>query len=86
MMTPDTIKQLIETGLPDAEVQVEGDDGTHFAARIISPSFVGKNMLQQHQMVYKTLGDKMGTEIHALSLQTLTPEEWEKQKPFQVLS
>ena len=80
MMDPQIIKELIETGLPDADVIVEGDDGTHFQARIVSPSFSGLNMLQQHQMVYKTLGDKMGTEIHALSMQTLTPEEFEQQK------
>lgn len=80
MMDPQTIKQLIEAGLPGADVVVEGDDGTHFQARIISSSFADKNMLQQHQMVYETLGDKMGTDIHALSMQTFTPEEWEQQK------
>ena len=79
-MNPEIIKQLIETGLPDADIVVEGDDGTHFQARIISASFVGKNMVQQHQMVYKTLGEKMGTDIHALSMQTYSPDEWEQQK------
>lgn len=79
LMNPEIIKQLIAAGLPDADILVEGDDGVHFQARIISASFAGKNMVQQHQMVYKALGDKMGTDIHALSLQTYTPEEWEKQ-------
>jgi acid stress-induced BolA-like protein IbaG/YrbA len=79
-MDPEIIKQLIKAGLPDADIIVEGDDGTHFQARIISESFTGKNMVQQHQMVYKTLGAKMGTDIHALSMQTFTPAEWEKQK------
>jgi len=78
-MNPEIIKQLIEAGLPDADIVVEGDDGTHFQARIISASFTGKNMVQQHQMVYKTLGEKMGTDIHALSMQTYSPEDWEKQ-------
>ncbi len=78
-MNPEIIKQLIETGLPSADILVEGDDGTHFQARIVSELFAGKTMLQQHQMVYKTLGDKMGTDIHALSMQTYTPEEWDKQ-------
>lgn len=78
-MNPENIKELIETGLPNADILVEGDDGTHFQARIISELFVGLTMLQQHQMVYKTLGDKMGTDIHALSMQTYTPDEWEKQ-------
>lgn len=76
MMDPQTIKELIEAGLPEATVIVEGDDGTHFQARIISELFAGKSMVQQHQMVYKTLGEKMGTDIHALSFQTCTPEEW----------
>jgi acid stress-induced BolA-like protein IbaG/YrbA len=79
-MNPEIIKELIETGLPGAEVVVEGDDGTHFQARIVSEQFSGMTMVQQHQMVYKTLGNKMGTDIHALSFQTYTPEEWEKQK------
>ncbi|MCG8378806.1 MAG: BolA/IbaG family iron-sulfur metabolism protein [Proteobacteria bacterium] len=79
-MDPNTIKELIQAGLPDADVIVEGEDGTHFQARIISNSFAGMNMVQQHQMVYKTLGDKMGTDIHALSFQTYTPDEWESQK------
>ena len=78
-MNPETIKKLIESGLPDADVLVKGDDGTHFQARIISELFGGKTMVQQHQMVYKTLGDKMGTDIHALSFQTYSPEEWAKQ-------
>ncbi len=77
-MNPQIIKQLIESGLPGADIIVEGDDGTHFQARIVSELFSGKTMIQQHQMVYKTLGDKMGTEIHALSIQTHTPDELEK--------
>jgi acid stress-induced BolA-like protein IbaG/YrbA len=79
-MSPDTIKQLIKSGLPDADILVEGDDGTHFQARIVSASFTDMTMVQQHQIVYKTLGDKMGSDIHALSIQTYTPQEWEKQK------
>ncbi len=79
-MEPQIIKQLIEAGLPGADIIVEGDDGTHFQARIISELFADKTMVQQHQMVYKTLGDNMGTDIHALSIQTYTPEEWEEQK------
>lgn len=79
-MEPQTIKALIEMGLPDAEVFVEGDDGTHFQARIISAAFVGKTTVQQHQMVYQTLGDKMGADIHALSFLTYTPEQWTRNK------
>ena len=74
-MNPATIKQLIEAGLPGAEVQVMGDDGVHFEARVVSDAFAGKLPLARHRLVYATLGDKMGGEIHALALRTLTPEE-----------
>jgi acid stress-induced BolA-like protein IbaG/YrbA len=79
-MNPEIIKELIESGLPSAIVAVEGDDGTHFQARIVCDAFEGLTMVKQHQMVYKTLGEKMGTDIHALSFQTYTPEQWENQK------
>ena len=78
------IKTLIETGLPGAEVLIEGD-GRHFQASIISDEFDGKTLLQQHRMVYKTLGDKLGNEIHALSMQTYTVKQWENQKPLKTI-
>ncbi len=84
-MQPDDIKQLIESGIPDVIVEIEGDDGTHFGAIIVSEEFVGKSMVQQHQIVYKTLGAKMGTDIHALSMQTYTPEEWETKKKLRIV-
>ncbi len=71
-MQPDDIKKLIEQGMPGAKVSVIGD-GHHFEAEIVSSAFAGKSMVQQHQMVYATLGDKMRAEIHALSLRTRTP-------------
>ncbi|GAB4507605.1 MAG: BolA family transcriptional regulator [Sulfuricaulis sp.] len=74
MMQPDDIKQMIERGLPGARVSVTGD-GHHFEAEVIASEFTGKSMLQQHQIVYRTLGNKMGNEIHALSLRTQTPAE-----------
>jgi len=83
-MQIDEIKQLIETGLPDAMVEMDGD-GTHFSAVVVSGEFAGKNMVQRHQLVYKTLGEKMGNEIHALSIQTYTPEEWEQKKDLRVI-
>ncbi len=76
MITSETIKTQIETGLPCELVRVEGDDGYHFQAVIVSPEFRGKRMIQQHQLVYRALGDKMKQEIHALSMKTFTPEEW----------
>lgn len=75
MIQPNDIKRLIEQGMPDARVEVIGD-GHHFEAVIVSSGFAGKTMIQQHRMVYATLGDKMREEIHALSLRTLTPEEY----------
>ncbi|MDX1459810.1 MAG: BolA/IbaG family iron-sulfur metabolism protein [Xanthomonadales bacterium] len=69
------IEQLIRDGLPDAEVEVQGDDGVHFEARVVSPSFTGQPTLKRHRMVYATLGSKMGHEIHALALQTFSPDE-----------
>ncbi|WP_353251678.1 BolA/IbaG family iron-sulfur metabolism protein [Salinisphaera sp. PC39] len=75
MYSADELKRLIEAGLPDAQVEVAGDDGVHFAARVISPSFSGKGIVEQHRMVYAALGERMGGDIHALSLRTLTPEQ-----------
>lgn len=74
MFSAQEIQKLIETGLPDAHVEVHGDDGQHFAALVVSPSFAGKGMVEQHRMVYAALGDKMGGDIHALSLRTRTPD------------
>jgi stress-induced morphogen len=67
-----TIESLIRAGIPEAEVVMTdlAGDGDHYAAKVYSPAFAGKTRLQQHQMVYLTLGDRMGGEIHALSLQT----------------
>lgn len=77
LMNKETIQTLIKTGLPEAHVVVLGDDGQHFEAVVISDTFIGKRLLQRHQQVYACLGEKMGNEIHALRLSTLTPEEAE---------
>lgn len=74
-MTPSEIERLIAAGLPDSDVTVRSDDNTHFEAVVVSPQFAGKRPLQRHQMIYKTLGSAMGGEIHALSIEALTPEE-----------
>jgi acid stress-induced BolA-like protein IbaG/YrbA len=78
-MQTNTIKQMIEAGLPGSEAQVTGD-GTHFEAVIISDAFEGKNTLARHRMVYGALGDAMQSAIHALSMRTLTKAEWLKNK------
>jgi acid stress-induced BolA-like protein IbaG/YrbA len=74
-MTPEQVSELIRTGLPDAEVRVESDDNVHFAAAVISGQFAGLRPIARHQLIYKTLGALMGREIHALSIEALTPEE-----------
>ena len=74
-MNADTIRQLIETGLPGSRAQVQGEDGVHFEAVVVCAAFAGKLPLARHRMVYATLGEKMGGEIHALQLRTLTPGE-----------
>jgi len=76
MTQAEDIKRLIEAGLPGAQVRVEGDDGQHFEAVVVCADFVGKSRVQQHQMVYKALGENMrDAVIHALALRTLTPDE-----------
>ena len=75
-MDPKLIKQYIEDGLQCDHVDVTGD-GRHFEAVIVSPLFRGKPKVRQHQLVYAALGDRMREDIHALSMRTLTPEEWQ---------
>ncbi|HET6655632.1 MAG TPA: BolA/IbaG family iron-sulfur metabolism protein [Gammaproteobacteria bacterium] len=69
------VKRLIKEALPAAEVAVESPDNTHFTAVIVTPDFEGKSRIARHQLVYGALGGRVGGEIHALSMQTLTPEE-----------
>ena len=69
-MTKQEIQSLIQAGLPTAQVEVIGDDGQHFEATVICAEFAGKMPLAQHRMVYATLGERMGREIHALKLTT----------------
>lgn len=76
MVTPEDIKGWIEQNLSESRVEISGD-GHHFEAVVVCPGFAGKSRIQQHQMVYGALGDKMKAEIHALSMKTVTPEEWQ---------
>jgi acid stress-induced BolA-like protein IbaG/YrbA len=75
MVTPESVKQGIETGLACEHVEVVGD-GQHFQAVVVSDAFAGKSRVQRHQLVYAALGERMREEIHALSMRTLTQEEW----------
>ena len=74
-ITPERIADLIRAGLPGATVRVESDDNTHFASQVVTAQFTGLRPIARHQLVYKTLGTLVGREIHALSIEALTPEE-----------
>lgn len=76
--TPEDVRRYIVAGLPCEQVEVEGD-GRHFQALIVSAAFAGKSRVARHQLVYAALGERMREEIHALSMRTLTPEEWQEQ-------
>jgi len=75
-MDPRDIASLIEQNLAGASAHVETDGQGHYEATVIAAAFAGKRSLQRHQLVYATLGPRVGTEIHALALKTYTPEEW----------
>lgn len=78
MLSAQQLQSYITRHLICDFIEVRGDDGTHFEATIVSAAFVGKNMVQQHQLVYGALGDRMRAEIHALSMQTYTPQKWQE--------
>ena len=78
MLLPSQIEDVIVANLDCDFIEVKGDDGTHFEATIVSSLFEDKSMIEQHQMVYQALGDMMKQEIHALSMKTITPEQWKK--------
>lgn len=75
-MNAEQIQQLITAGLPCQHITLEGD-GRHWFATIVSSAFEGKRLIQRHQQVYATLGNRLHTdEVHALSMKTFTPQEW----------
>ncbi len=82
MMEPDKVKELILKGLPNAQVEVIDTTGAkdHFSAVVINDDFIGKTIIQQHQEVYKTLGNYLTNEIHALQLKTMTKTQWQERK------
>jgi acid stress-induced BolA-like protein IbaG/YrbA len=75
-MDPQQIADLIRQTIPDARVEVQSDDNTHFAALLVGAAFEGLRPLARHQLVYRALGERMGREIHALSIEAYTPQEW----------
>ena len=78
MLSANQLESYITASLDCDYIKVMGDDGTHFEAVIVSPAFEGKNMVQQHQLVYGALGDRMRAEIHALGMKTYTPQKWQE--------
>ena len=83
-MNPEDVQKMIEAGLPDCEVKVTGD-GSHFEAVVIGEVFDGMSLVKKQQKVYATLGDKITSgEVHALTIKTFTPSEWEKAQKLQV--
>jgi acid stress-induced BolA-like protein IbaG/YrbA len=79
-MTADHIRQSILEKLECDFIEILGEDGTHFEGTIVSRLFEGLNRVKQHQLVFNALGDKMKSEIHALSMKTYTPNEWNQLK------
>jgi len=75
MVTPESVRAGIEAGLACEHLEVMGD-GQHFQALIVSAAFDGQSRVQRHQLVYAALGSRMREEVHALSMRTLTPQEW----------
>ena len=80
MLSAAQLENYITQDLDCDYINVKGDDGTHFEAVIVSSAFEGKRMVAQHQLVYAALGDRMRAEIHALSIQTYTPQQWQELK------
>jgi len=75
MVEPSSIENSIRAGLAVTHLEVKGD-GAHFEALVVSPAFAGLTRIRRHQLVYAALGDRMREEIHALSMKTLSPDEW----------
>ena len=79
MVTTESIRRSIENGLACDHVDVSGD-GHHFEALVVSAAFAGLSRVKQHQLVYAAMGDRMREEVHALSMLTLTPEQWAERR------
>ena len=84
-MQAEEVRQLILSAIPDAEVEIAGE-GDHFEARVVSEQFEGQGPVQRQRMVYAGLKGLIGNEIHALSMRTFTPAEWQEQARFRVVS
>ncbi len=89
MINPEKLKDMIQAGLPGAEVQVQDltGGGDHYQAIVVSPAFAGKSLVQQHQLVYGAVNQVIETEeLHALALKTYTPERWAVLNPGETVN
>jgi acid stress-induced BolA-like protein IbaG/YrbA len=75
-MDPKHVAELIRQALPDAQIDVRSDDNTHFSALLVGAAFEGLRPIARHQLIYRALGERVGREIHALSIEAYTPQEW----------
>jgi acid stress-induced BolA-like protein IbaG/YrbA len=75
-MDPQQVADLIRQAIPDTQIDVRSDDNTHFSALLVGPVFEGLRPIARHQLVYRALGERVGREIHALSIEAYTPQEW----------
>jgi acid stress-induced BolA-like protein IbaG/YrbA len=79
-MNAQQVADLIRAQLPEGEIDVRSEDNTHYSAVLISGVFEGMRPLARHQLVYRALGERMGREIHALSIEAFTPQEWQARR------
>ncbi|OKH52471.1 hypothetical protein NIES2101_14715 [Calothrix sp. HK-06] len=78
MISPSQVEAMIQAALPDAQINVQSQDGEHFDVTVVSSQFANKGLVQQHQLVYRAVQQAMSSEaIHALALKTYTPESWQ---------
>ena len=83
MLEPEKVEALLREAFPGADIDLVDLTGTrdHYQARIVAAAFAGKSLVEQHQLVYRALGEAMSGPIHALALKTYTPEAWAKVQP-----
>ena len=80
MIALETLQGMLEQAFPGGTVRLESNDNVHFQLLVVAPQFEGKNMVEQHQMVYAALGDAMRADIHALTIRSMTPDQWASQR------
>ena len=79
MIALETLQGMLESAFPGATIRLESNDNVHFQLLVVAPQFEGKNMVEQHQMVYAALGDAMRADVHALTIKSMTPDQFQRQ-------